>query len=188
MLSEGAGMLVFEELEHAKARGAEIYAEVLGYGASADGGHITQPDEHGTGAAKAMELRLGRWRKLDPTDIGYINAHGTSTPLGDQAETVAIKARLRRTRQASSAFPAPRASWAILLGASGGVELVLSRAGPARQRDSADDQSRQRPIPTAIWTTRRTSRASGELQAAMTNSFGFGGHNASVIVGQLRNG
>src|SRR4029078_3359634 len=90
VLAEGAGILVLEELEHAKKRGARIYAELVGYGASADGQHITQPDEQGTGAAKAMELGL-RDAEMAPSRVGYTNADGTSTPLGDAAETYAIK-------------------------------------------------------------------------------------------------
>ena len=110
---------MFEELEHAKAAGAKFIAEVLGYGASADGGHITQPDENGTGAAKAMERALAD-AQLNPADIDYINAHGTSTPLGDEAETRAIKTHLRRARQEvsisstksqSATCWAPAAAW-----------------------------------------------------------------------------
>jgi 3-oxoacyl-[acyl-carrier-protein] synthase II len=183
VLSEGAGLLVLEELEHARARGARIYAEVLGYGATADGSHITQPDEHGSGAAQAMASALANGR-LDASEIGYINAHGTSTPLGDQAETIAIKTVFGdHARQVS--ISSTKSELGHMLGASGGVELVLcvlalrdgvipptinyEMADPACDLDYTPNQARQR-----------------KLTAAMSNSFGFGGHNASIIVGQVR--
>jgi 3-oxoacyl-[acyl-carrier-protein] synthase II len=185
VLSEGAGIAVLEELEHAKRRGARIYAEVLGYGASADGGHITQPDKEGVGAAKAMEHALHDGR-LDPSEIGYINAHGTSTLLGDQAETTAIKSIFKEFAQSVS-ISSTKSQLGHLLGASGGVELVfavlalrdgvipptinLEHPDPLCDLDYTPNQARQRKI-----------------SAAMSNSFGFGGHNASVIVGALRNG
>jgi 3-oxoacyl-[acyl-carrier-protein] synthase II len=184
VLSEGAGLVVFEELEHAKARGANIYAEVLGYGASADAGHITQPDAEGAGAARAMHCAL-RDANMNPEDIGYINAHGTSTPLGDQAETVALK-RIFGPHAKQVSISSTKSQLGHLLGASGGVELVLTvlalRDGlipPTINLDTPD------PGCDLDYTPNKLRER--KLKAAMSNSFGFGGHNASVIVGQLRN-
>ncbi|MBN2475553.1 MAG: beta-ketoacyl-ACP synthase II [Pirellulales bacterium] len=185
VLGEGAGVLVLEEFEHAKARGARIYAEMLGYGASADGGHITQPDRDGTGAAHAMSLAL-RSAGLNPTDVGYINAHGTSTVLGDQAETTAIK-RVFGEHARQLSISSTKSQLGHLLGASGGVELVLCalvlRDGvipptinyetldPACDLDYTPNQAREHAV-----------------RVAMSNSFGFGGHNGSLILGLVRNG
>jgi 3-oxoacyl-[acyl-carrier-protein] synthase II len=185
VLSEGAGLVVLEELEHAKARGAKIYAELLGYGASADAGHITQPDAEGSGAAWAMQTAL-RDAKLNASDIGYINAHGTSTPLGDQAETIAIK-RIFGDHAHRLSVSSTKSQLGHLLGASGGVELVLtvlalrdSMIPPTINLDEPD------PACDLDYTPNKPRER--RLTAAMSNSFGFGGHNASVIVGQLRNG
>lgn len=180
VLSEGAGLLVFEELEHAKKRGARIYGEVLGYGASADGGHITQPDAEGVGAAKAMSGAL-RDGKLNLDQIDYINAHGTSTPLGDKAETYAIKTVFGEHAYKLS-ISSTKSSLGHLLGASGGVEMVLcmkalqdglcpptinyATPDPACDLDYTPNKPRER-----------------KLRVVMSNSFGFGGHNASIIAG-----
>jgi 3-oxoacyl-[acyl-carrier-protein] synthase II len=180
VLSEGAGLLVFEELEHAKARGARIYAEILGYGATADAGHITQPDAEGMGAARAMSSAL-RDAKLNPEQVDYINAHGTSTPLGDKAETTAIKTVFGDHARKVS-ISSTKSQLGHLLGASGGVEMVIcmkalidqvcpptinyTTPDPACDLDYTPNTPRQR-----------------KLRVVMSNSFGFGGHNASIIAG-----
>ena len=185
VMSEGAGILVIEELEHAKARGARIYGEILGFGASGDAGHITQPDQEGRGASMAMKNAL-QDGKIDPTAIDYINAHGTSTPLGDAAETQAVK-NVFGDHARSLSISSTKSQLGHSLGASGGIELVLTIkaiehdvAPPTINLDTPDEKCdldytpntpKERPITTA-----------------MSNSFGFGGHNASVIVGALRNG
>jgi 3-oxoacyl-[acyl-carrier-protein] synthase II len=183
VLSEGAGILVLEELEHARARGAEILCEVLGYGASGDAGHITQPDEQGTGAARAMNAALHD-AGLAAMDVDYINAHGTGTPLGDKAETLAVKATFGDHAYRLS-ISSTKSQLGHSLGASGGIELVLTvktlthnlipptinleTPDPDCDLDYTPLQARERPI-----------------RVAMSNSFGFGGHNASLVIGRCR--
>ncbi|MCC7084811.1 MAG: beta-ketoacyl-ACP synthase II [Pirellulales bacterium] len=184
VLSEGAGILIFEELEHAKQRDAKIFAEVLGYGTSGDGGHITQPDENGTGAAKAMQRALAD-AQLNPTDVGYINAHGTSTPLGDAAETRAIKSIFGDHAKKVS-ISSTKSQIGHLLGASGGVELVFAVLA---LRDSLIPPTINLDTPDPECDLDYTPKEPRErrLKAAISNSFGFGGHNACLAVGLPRN-
>jgi 3-oxoacyl-[acyl-carrier-protein] synthase II len=185
VLSEGAGILVFEEAEHARRRGAKILAEVLGYGASADGGHITQPDDQGTGAAKAMQQALTD-AQLNPGDIGYINAHGTSTSLGDIAETRAIK-RIFGNEAKKTSISSTKSQIGHLLGASGGVELIFSVLA---LRDSIVPPTinLESPDPECDLDYTPNQPRERRMQAAISNSFGFGGHNACLAVGKFRNG
>ncbi|MBM4001816.1 MAG: beta-ketoacyl-ACP synthase II [Planctomycetes bacterium] len=182
VLSEGAGILVLEELEHARKRGARIYCEVLGFGASCDAGHITQPDEQGVGAAEAMRLALANGR-VNPDQIDYVNAHGTSTPLGDKAETLAVK-RVFGEHARRLSISSTKSQLGHSLGASGGIELVVTikslvtqTVHPTINLDTPD------PDCDLDYTPREARQR--VIRTAMSNSFGFGGHNASVIVGQL---
>ncbi len=180
VLGEGAGTLVLEELEHAKARGANIYAEVLGYGATADGSHITQPDENGAGATRAMSQALEDAR-LDPMQIDYINAHGTSTPLGDRAETVAIKSVFNEHAREVS-ISSTKSQLGHLLGASGGVELVFCVLA-LRDGVIPPTINYQTPDPLCDLDYTPNQARQRKVSVAMSNSFGFGGHNGSLIVG-----
>jgi 3-oxoacyl-[acyl-carrier-protein] synthase II len=184
VLSEGAGVLVIEELQHAKKRGAIIHAEILGYGASADAGHITQPDKDGTGAAKAM-LRSLEDSRLDVAAVGYINAHGTSTPLGDLAETAAIKSVFKEAARNVS-ISSTKSQLGHLLGASGGVELVVVILA-IQQGLIPPTINYQTPDPACDLDYTPNQARERKLTVAMSNSFGFGGHNASLVVGRLRN-
>jgi 3-oxoacyl-[acyl-carrier-protein] synthase II len=183
VLSEGAGILVFEELEHAKARGAHIFGEVLGYGASADAGHITQPDENGTGAARAMTNAL-RDAKLDPTAIDYINAHGTSTPLGDKAETVAVK-RVFEDQAFKLNVSSTKSQIGHLLGASGGVEMIFSLLA-LRDQVCPPTINLDNPDPACDLNYTPNVAQQRKIGAVMSNSFGFGGHNATILAGLLK--
>ena len=182
VLSEGAGIIVLEEYEHAKARGANIYAEVLGYGQSADGSHITAPDEQGHGAAYAMKSAL-REAKLNTSEVDYINAHGTSTPLGDVAETRAIK-HLFGEHASTTPISSTKSMTGHLLGASGGVEAIIAALAiekatlpPTINLDQPDDECDLDFIP-------HTAREK-KIRTAMSNSFGFGGHNVSLVFGKV---
>lgn len=183
VLSEGAGLLVLEELEHAKQRGARIYCELMGFGASADAGHITQPDDQGTGAGRAMSDALAD-AQLNPADIGYINAHGTSTPLGDKAETQAIK-RVFGEHAKKVSISSTKSQLGHSLGASGGIEAVVAVKALAH---AAIPPTINLTTPDPDCDLDYTPNTARELrfQYAMSNSFGFGGHNASIIVGVLK--
>lgn len=179
VLSDGAGVLVLEELEHALKRGAKIYAELVGYGLSADAYHMTQPPASGEGAARCMRNAL-RDAKLNPGDISYINAHGTSTPAGDLAETQAVKAVF-----GDHAYQVPVSSTKSMtghmLGAAGGIEAMFSALAlrdqvipPTINLDNPDPQCDLDFVP-------HTAREV-KLEYVMSNSFGFGGTNGTVIL------
>ncbi|HMO14102.1 MAG TPA: beta-ketoacyl-ACP synthase II [Pirellulaceae bacterium] len=183
VFSEGAGIVIFEEYEHAKKRGAKIYAEILGYGTSGDAGHITQPDENGTGAARAMELAL-RDAKLNADQIDYINAHGTSTPLGDVAETNAVKSVFGNHARKLS-ISSTKSQLGHTLGASGGLELIISICA-MNQGLVPPTINLHNPDPQCDLNYTPNTAQERELNFCMSNSFGFGGHNASIVVGKLR--
>ncbi len=178
VMAEGAGILVLEEFEHARRRGAEILAEVVGYGMSADATHITAPDPEGRGAARAIQSALNDAR-IDPEQVDYVNAHGTSTPLGDKAETAALKAvfgpHARRL-----AISSTKSQLGHMLGASGGVEAVVSvmaiqhqTAPPTINHETPDPDCDLDYVPNEPRQMR--------IRYVLKNSFGFGGHNVCLV-------
>ena len=183
VLSEGAGLLVVEELEHARARGAKIYGELLGFGAGCDAGHITSPDAQGRGAAHAMDAALKN-SGLEPEAIDYINAHGTGTQLGDKAETLAVKAVFGESARRIS-LSSTKSQLGHSLGASGGIELVVAIQA-MNQSVIPPTINLDTPDPDCDLDYTPNEPRERTLRAVMSNSFGFGGHNASVIVGPLQ--
>ena len=178
VLGEGAGLLVFEELEHAKARGARIYAEVLGYGTTSDAGHITAPDPEGKGAAAAMRAAISD-AGVTPESVDYINAHGTSTPLGDKAETQAIKA-VFGDHAHKMKLSSTKGALGHSLGASGGIEAVIS-CKTIQASLIAPTINYSTPDPECDLDYTPNQAAKCEVNVAMSNSFGFGGHNACIV-------
>jgi len=178
VLGEGAGVVVLEELEHAKARGAKIYCELAGYGVSADAHHITAPCEDGEGAARGMSNAM-RNAGVNPDEVDYINAHGTSTPLGDLAETIALK-RCFGDHAKKLAISSTKSSTGHLLGAAGGVEAVFTIMGmkdhvapPTINLFSQDPLCDLDYVPN---TARQM-----KIKVALSNSFGFGGTNGTLV-------
>jgi len=183
VMGEGAGIVVLEEYEHAKARGAKIYAEVKGYGLSGDAYHITSPAEDGDGGFRAMQAALKR-AGMAPSDIDYVNAHGTSTPMGDEIEFGAVK-RLFGNAGASISMSSTKSSIGHLLGAAGSVEAIFCAlairdqvAPPTLNLDNPSDSVTG--IDLVPYKPKKR-----EIRAALSNSFGFGGTNASLVLTQV---
>jgi 3-oxoacyl-[acyl-carrier-protein] synthase II len=179
VMGEGAGIVVLEEYEHAKARGAKIYAEVIGYGLSGDAYHITAPSEDGDGAFRCMSAALKR-AGIQPSDLDYINAHGTSTPLGDEIELGALT-RLVGESASKVSMSSTKSSVGHLLGAAGAVEAIFSilaiRDQVAPATLNLDNPSVDTQIDLVPHKPRRR-----EINVALSNSFGFGGTNASLVL------
>jgi 3-oxoacyl-[acyl-carrier-protein] synthase II len=183
VIGEGAGVVVLEEYEHAKRRGAKMYAEILGYGLSGDAHHITAPSEDGNGGYRAMRNALRR-ANLNPEDIGYINAHGTSTPLGDMAELTAVK-RLFGENPSHLSMSSTKSAIGHLLGAAGGVEAIFCILAlqdnilpPTLNLDNPSEGCK------AIDLIPHKAKEK-KVRYVMSNSFGFGGTNASLVLGTV---
>jgi 3-oxoacyl-[acyl-carrier-protein] synthase II len=183
VMGEGAGIVVLEELEHAKARGATIYAEIKGYGMSGDAYHITAPAEDGDGGFRAMQAALKR-AGLTPADIDYVNAHGTSTPLGDLIEAGAVR-RLLGDAVGSISMSSTKSATGHLLGAAGAIEAIYSikavQTGEVPPTLNLEDPEEA----VADFDLVPLKSRKREVRNAMSNSFGFGGTNASLIIGQV---
>jgi 3-oxoacyl-[acyl-carrier-protein] synthase II len=178
VMGEGAGILVLEELEHAKKRNAKIYAEIIGYGMSGDAYHITAPDPEGEGQARAMRMAL-RDAGLNPEDVDYINAHGTSTPMNEKFETMSVKKAFGEHAY-KLAISSTKSMTGHLLGAAGGIEAIATvktiECGvipPTINYETPDPDCDLDYVPNVA--------RKAEVRVAMSNSFGFGGHNASII-------
>ena len=178
VIGEGAGLLVLEEFEHAKARGARIYAEVVGYGANCDAHHITAPAPGGVGGAACMQLALAD-AGLAPEAIGYINAHGTGTPLNDSCETAAIKAAFG-AHAAKLRISSTKSMTGHLLGAAGGVEGVFT-ALALHEGFLPATINLQQPDPACDLDYIPNQGVAEQVEYALSDSLGFGGHNAAVI-------
>ncbi|HKY12579.1 MAG TPA: beta-ketoacyl synthase N-terminal-like domain-containing protein, partial [Gaiellaceae bacterium] len=183
VMGEAGAILVLEDLEHANARGAKIYAEVLGYGLSSDAKHVTEPDPTGRNPARAMTMALAD-AGVGTDELGYINAHGTSTPLGDASETRVIKLALGEENARNTPISSTKGATGHCLGASGAIEAVFTTLAvnrnvlpPTINYDEPDPECDLDYIPN--------ESREAVVRIGVSNSFGFGGHNACIVVRQF---
>src|SRR5690348_16692099 len=181
VMGEAAGVLLLEELEHARRRGAKIYGELLGYGMSADASHMTEPDPTGANPARSMKMAIDD-AGVDPTEIGYVNAHATSTPLGDAAETRVLKIALGEEHARRTPISSTKGATGHTFGAAGAIEAIFTTLAlhdrvvpPTINYEQVDPECDLDYIPNE-------SREVPDLEVAASNSFGFGGHNATVVL------
>jgi 3-oxoacyl-[acyl-carrier-protein] synthase II len=181
VMGEAAGVLLLEELEHAKRRGAKIYAELLGYGMSADASHMTEPDPTGANPARSMKMAIDD-AGVEPTEIGYVNAHATSTPLGDAAETRVLKLALGEEHARRTPISSTKGATGHTFGAAGAIEAIFTTLAirdrvvpPTINYEEQDPECDLDYVPNE-------SREVPDLEVAASNSFGFGGHNATIVV------
>jgi len=180
VMGEGAGVVILEELEHAKARGAKIYGELIGYGVSADAYHLSAPSPDGSGPCRAIHMAL-KHGKVNPEDVDYVNAHGTSTPLGDISETTALKLAFGAHAKDKLVVSSTKSMTGHLLGAAGGIEiaacLMAMKDNVVAPTINLENQDPQCDLDYCANTAREM-----KVDIALSNSFGFGGHNASLLV------
>jgi len=180
VMGEAAGALVLEELSLARARGAKIYGEIIGYGMSADAAHMTEPDPTGQSPARAMKMAIAD-AGVDPTEVGYVNAHATSTPLGDSAETKVLKIALGEEHARRTPISSTKGATGHCFGAAGAIEAIFTILAlqdrivpPTINLETADPDCDLDYVPNV-------AREVPDLEVAISNSFGFGGHNASIV-------
>jgi 3-oxoacyl-[acyl-carrier-protein] synthase II len=184
VVGEGSGVLIFEALEHAKARGARIYAEVAGFGTTGDAYHITAPDPEGSGATRAMVLAM-KDAECNPEDVTYINAHGTSTPFNDPIEVKAIKKAFGEDLAYRLPVSSSKSMIGHLLGAAGGLELAITTL--SIHHDTAHPTlNLENPDPECDLDFIPGDAREIPMKVALCNSFGFGGHNACIAVSKFR--
>jgi 3-oxoacyl-[acyl-carrier-protein] synthase II len=186
VMGEAAAIVVLEELEHAKARGAKVYAEIVGHGLSSDATHITEPDPTGENPARAMRYAL-RDAGVDPVEVDYVNAHGTSTPLGDASETRVIKMALGEEKARETPISSTKGATGHCLGAGGAVEAVFTtlairdgKLPPTINYEVEDPECDLDYIPNVA--------RDADVRVAISNSFGFGGHNACIVLRRVEDG
>jgi 3-oxoacyl-[acyl-carrier-protein] synthase II len=182
VMGEAGAIVVLEELERAKARGAKIYAELLGYGVSSDATHVTEPDPTGVNPARAMKMAFAD-AGVEPEQIGYINAHGTSTPLGDTSETRVIKLALGEENARRIPVSSTKGATGHCLGAAGAVEAIFTTLA-VQQGKLPPTINYEQPDPDCDLDYLPNEARDSDLTIGVSNSFGFGGHNACIVLGK----